>query len=272
MQDLNGARQHQQQVWASGDYAMVERSGVIMSELLCEAVDVRAGQTVLDVACGSGNTALAAARRFCRVTGVDYVPALLEHGRQRAAVERLDISYIEADAVSLPFPDESFDVVLSTFGVMFAPNQERTASELLRVCRRGGKIGLANWTPDGLQAEFFRVVGRHVPPPSSRTPPTAWGTEERLRVLFGNGIASLRAKRQGYVLRYHSPEHWIEYYRTHFGPILTAFDALDEPGKQALAKDLLDILRRRNQSNDGTLVVVAEYLEAVAFRAGISTV
>lgn len=268
MRDVNDTKRHQQQVWASGDYAMVERSGVVMSELLCEAVDLHAGQAVLDVACGSGNTALAAARRFCHVTAIDYVPALLEHGRQRAAVERLEISYVEGDAENLPFPDESFDVVLSTFGVMFAPNQERTAAELLRVCRSGGKIGLANWTPDGLQAEFFRVVARHVPPPSPQKPPTLWGSEERLGELFGTGIASLRAKRQQFVLRYYSPEHWIEYYRTHFGPVLTAFDALDDVGKRALARDLLDVLRRRNQTGDGTLVVVAEYLEAVAVRGG----
>jgi SAM-dependent methyltransferase len=266
--DRQAIKRHQQQVWASGDFAMVERSGVIMSELLCETADLHAGQMVLDVASGSGNTALAAARRFCHVTALDYVSGLLKHGRLRASVERLSVNWVEGDAEKLPFSDESFDAVLSTFGVMFAPDQEQTASELLRVCRPRGRIALANWTPDGLQAEFFQVLTRHIPPQASQKPPALWGTEGRLRELFGNGIASLLTNRRQYVLRYHSPEHWLEYYRAHFGPISTAFDALDDAHGQALARDLLGVLHSRNQSGDQTLVVPADYLEVVALRAG----
>ena len=192
MPDLAAIKARQQQTWATGDFAVVGSLITIVSEQLCEAVDLRAGWVVLDVATGSGNTALAAARRFCEVTGVDFVPALLERGRERAAAERLPVTFLEGDAEALPFPDAAFDAVLSTFGVMFAPNQERAAAELLRVCRPGGKIGLANWTPDGLAAEHFRTVGRHVPPPPGLPPPTRWGTEAGLRELFGDRISALR--------------------------------------------------------------------------------
>src|SRR5438309_2131513 len=266
MPDFAAIKARQQQAWATGDYAMIGHNFVLVSERLCHAVDLRAGQQVLDVATGSGNTALAAARRFCDVTGVDFVPALLERARERAAAERLQIAFHEGDAERLPFPDASFDVVLSTFGAMFAPNQEQAAKELLRVCRPGGKIGMANWTPDSLPGEIFRVTARHVPPPPGLKPAMLWGTEERLRELFGDQVASLRSPRRAFVFRYRSPEHWLEYFRTYFGPTIRAFAALDGAGQAALARDLLDLARRFNRSEDRTLVLPGVHPEVVAVR------
>jgi ubiquinone/menaquinone biosynthesis C-methylase UbiE len=266
MSDLEAIKSRMQETWASGDFAMIGTTNLIVGEMLCEAVDVHPGQKVLDVATGSGNTALAAARRFCDVTGVDFVPALLERGRERAAAERLQIAFREGDAEHLPFPDAAFDVVLSTFGAMFAPNQEQAAKELLRVCRPGGKIGMANWIPDSLPGEIFRVTARHVPPPPGLKPAMLWGTEDRLRELFGDQVVSLRAPRRTFVFRYRSPEHWLEYFRTYFGPTIRAFAALDSAGQAAYARDLLDLTRRFNRSEDRTLVMSGEYLEVVAVR------
>jgi len=264
--DLAAIKQRQQQTWASGDFAMVAAHVTLVGELLCEAVDLRPGEKVLDVATGSGNTAMAAARRFCDVTGIDYVPSLLERARERAAAERLQIGFRDGDAESLPFPDESFDVVLSTFGAMFAPNQEQAASELLRVCRPGGKIGLASWTPDGFIGEIFLATGRHMPPPPGLKPPFRWGTEQGLRELFGERVGSLECERREFVFRYRSPQHWLEFFRTYYGPTLKAFEALDPAGQEALARDLTEVLKRFDQSGGEMLKVPGEYLEVVATR------
>lgn len=264
--DFAAVKQRQQQTWAAGDFSAIGATLQIVSELLCEAVDLRAGQRVLDVATGSGNTALAAARRFGEVVGIDYVPALLERGRARAAVEGLAIELRDGDAEALPFADASFDVVLSSFGVMFAPDQERVARELLRVCRPGGRIGLANWTPDSFIGEIFRVNARYISPPPGLKSPMLWGREERLGELFGDGVSSLALERRRFVFRYRSPEHWLEFFRTHYGPTRKAFEALDPAGQAALESDVLDLLIRFNHADDTTLVVPSEYVEVVATR------
>jgi len=266
--DFAAIKSRQQQSWATGDYGMIGTSLLIISERLCEAVDLRAGQKVLDVATGHGNTALAAARRFCTVIGVDYVPALLERGWERASVEHLPVSFQEGDAEALPFRDATFDVVLSTQGVMFAPNHAQTARELLRVCRPGGKIGLANWTPDGFIGDIFRTVARHMPPQAPLTPATLWGSEAYLRKLFSGAISDLQATRRNFVFRYPSPQDWISFFREYYGPLARAFAALDPAGQDALNRDLLARIAWHNRSGDATMVVPAEYLEAVATRAG----
>jgi SAM-dependent methyltransferase len=264
--ELNAIKEKQQKTWASGNYAVIGNQLVIMGERLCEAVDVHPAQKVLDVATGSGNTAISAARRYCDVTGVDYVPELIEQAKERAGAERLEIAFEVGDAENLPYPDASFDVVLSTVGVMFASDQEKTAEELLRVCKPGGKIGLANWTPDGFIGNMFRAVGKHVPPPPGIKPPPLWGTEERLRELFGEGISSLRATRRSYVFRYLSAEHLIETFRTYYGPVHKAFESLDVAGREALARDLGELLHTWNASGDASIVVPSDYLEVVAVR------
>lgn len=264
--DFNALKSRQQMTWAAGDYTIIGATLPMLSELLCEAVDLHAGQRVLDVATGSGNTALAAARRFCEVTGLDYVPALLEDGRKRASAEKLEVTFVEGDAEHLPFPDASFDTVLSTLGVMFAPNQEQAASELLRVCRSGGKIGLVNWSPDGSLGEMFRTIGKHVPPAPGLKPPMLWGTEERVRELFGNGIASLQVTKRSFFYRYRSIQHWMEVFGTYYGPIVKALQALDATGQHNLRRDLMDLWERYNRATDGTLVAPCDYLEVVAVR------
>ena len=262
--DLAAVKQRQQVTWSSGDFAAVATHVTIVGELLCEAADLRPGWRVLDVATGSGNTALAAARRFCEVTGIDYVPALLERGRERAAAERLTITFREGDAEAIPFEDGAFDAVLSTFGAMFAPDQEKVASELLRVTRPGGKIGMANWTPDGYVGQLFRATGRHVPPPTGLNPPVLWGTEERLRELLGDQIASLATTRRAFVFRYPSASHYREFMQRVYGPTVKAFEALDPAGQDALAHDIEALVQECNRSGDDTVVVPADYLEVVA--------
>jgi SAM-dependent methyltransferase len=221
---------------------------------------------VLDVAAGNGNATLAAARRWADVTSTDYVPALLERGRAKAEAERLPVTFQRADAEDLPFADGSFDVVLSVFGVMFTPNQEQAAQELLRVCRPGGKIGLANWTPDGFIGHLFKTIGKYISPPPGVKPPALWGTEQRLRELFGEGIAELTLNKRFFVFRYRSVEHWLEIFRTYYGPVLKAFAALDAEGQAGLAGDLTNLLERFNTGGTETLTVPSEYLEAVATR------
>lgn len=259
--DYTAIKTRQQAVWASGDYAVIGTMLQIVGENLCEAVDLRAGERVLDVAAGNGNATLAAARRFGRVTSTDYVPALLDRGRERAAAERLDVEFRQADAEALPFDDASFDVVLSSFGVMFTPDQDTAAREMARVAKPGGRIGLANWTPEGFIGQLFKVIGRHVAPPAGLRAPSLWGTEARLKELFpGHGLTLTPRQFQ---FRYRSPEHWLEVFRTWYGPTHRAFAALDPKGQEALAADILDLLGRMNRGGAGTLIVPGDYVEAV---------
>ena len=264
--DLAAIKERQRRAWASGDYTVFGATLLIMSELLCEAVDVRPGQKVLDVATGTGNTALAAARRFGEVTGIDYVPAPLERGRERASAERLPVAFREGDAESIPFPDASFDVVLSTVGVMFAPDQERAAGELLRVCRPGGRIGLANWTPDGFAGELGSLFGGYMPPSPGLKPPTLWGTEGRLRELFGDGAEHLRVVPRSFVFRYRSPLHYLETLQTQLGPTREAFRSLGPAERESLADDVADLVERFNRSGDATMMVPSDYLAVVVTR------
>ena len=264
--DLNAIKARQQKSWSAGDYAVIGTTLVVISEELCEAVDLHAGQSVLDVATGSGNTAIAASRRFCEVTGIDYVPALLEVSRRRTDAEHLHVTFQEGDAENLPFADASFDIVLSTLGVMFAPNQEQTASELLRVCRSGGKIGLANWTPTSFIGDLFRTIGKYVPPAPGLKAGALWGTEGRLHELFGDAIASLKTTTRTFMFRYRSAGHWMEIFSSYYGPIVTALSSLDEAGQQGLTQDIVGLLERYNTASDGTLIVPGEYLEAVALK------
>jgi SAM-dependent methyltransferase len=237
-----------------------------VSETLCEVMDLRAGQKVLDVATGSGNTALAAARRWCDVTGVDFAVSLLERARERAAVERLPITFFEGDAENLRFLNESFDVVLSTFGVMFAPNQAQAANELLRVCRRGGKIGLTNWTPNSFLSQLPRLVSKYITPRAPTPSPFSWGTEEHMRELFKGSVASLHITKRNFMFRNRSPQHFVELFRHHFGPVMNAFNALDSTQQEALARDILAGVSSRNQSGDETLVMPSEYLEVIIMK------
>jgi ubiquinone/menaquinone biosynthesis C-methylase UbiE len=252
--------------WSAGDYGRVGNTILLTAELLCEAVDVRSGQQVLDVASGTGNAALAAARRFANAIATDYVPELLEQARARAAVEGLPLGIQTADAEALPFPDATFDIVLSTFGAMFAPDHAQVARELLRVTRPGGKIGMTNWTPEGFLGDFFRTMGRHVPPPAGLRSPMLWGSEAHLQQLFGDGSAYLAATRRMFVFRQQSPRAWIDYFRTYYGPTLKAFGALEAAAQASLLADLEALIARHNIAGDGTMVVPAEYLEVVAVR------
>jgi len=255
----------QQAMWASGDFAVIGTTLQIVGEQLCETVDLRSGAQVLDVAAGNGNATLAAARRFARVTSTDYVPALLERGRARAIAEGLDVAFEVADAEALPYPDASFDVVLSTFGVMFAPDHDRTASEMLRVCRPQGRIGLASWTPAGFLGDLFRTVAKHVPPLPGVRSPLLWGKPDHLQQLFA-GATSIEHTTRHFAFRYQSAEHFVDVFRTFYGPVLKAFAALDVNGQAALETDLLSLLRSADRGDVSGLVVPAEYLETVITR------
>ena len=264
--DLATIKGRQQKAWSSGDYGKVGVALLVIAELLAEEVDLHPGQRVLDVASGNGNASLAAARRFCEVVGIDYVPMLLDEGRERAKAEGLAVDFREGDAEELPFPDASFDVVLSTMGVMFAPNQHKAAAELLRVVKPAGKIGMANWVPDGYVGDLFRTMGKYVPPPAGLKPPFLWGSEEELRELLGDGISSLQTRRRSFMWRSPSARHHVEFMRGHYGPLCKAFETLDEEGQEALEEDLISLVEHYNRSGDGTAVWPADYLEVVATR------
>ena len=263
--DFAAIKLRQQATWAAGDYAVVGITLQIVGERLCEAIDIRAGERVLDVAAGNGNATLAAARHFAQVTSTDYVGALLDRGRERAAAERLAVTFQQADAEALPFADGQFDAVLSTFGVMFTPNQEKSASELVRVVRKGGRVGLANWTPDGFIGQLFKTIGKHVPPPAGIKSPALWGTEARLAELFPG--QKVKATKQVFTFRYKSPEHWLEMFKTYYGPTNRAFAALDAAKQAALQADIVEVLARMNRGGKETLLIPGEYLEVVVTKA-----
>ena len=259
--DLGALKKKQQAAWSSGDYAVVGTTLQIVGETLCEALDLRAGQKVLDVAAGNGNATLAAARRFCDVVSTDYVPELLERGRERAAAERLDVTFRAADAEALPFDDASFDAVLSTFGVMFVADHQRAAAELSRVTRRGGRIGMANWTPEGFIGQVFKTLGKYMPPPAGVKSPALWGTQARLAEMFAG--AEIDAQPRMFVFRYKSPQHFLDVFRSYYGPMHKAFGALDAEKGKALATDLIALIGEFNRADDGTMAVHSEYLEVI---------
>jgi SAM-dependent methyltransferase len=261
---LAAVKQRQQQAWSSGDFSVVAARIVLTAEHLCDTADLHAGWHVLDVATGSGNAAIAAARLGCTAVGIDYVPALLERGRQRAAAEGLPATFLEGDAEALPFPDDTFDAVVTVFGAMFAPDHRRAAAELLRVSRPGGTVALAAWTPDGFIGEFFRTVAAHVPPPSGVPSPMRWGTERHLRDLFGDGIASLEVAERTFTFRFTSAEEFVAFFRNWYGPTVKAFAALDDSGGEALERDLVALANRFDRLGGGAIAIPAEYTEAVA--------
>jgi ubiquinone/menaquinone biosynthesis C-methylase UbiE len=263
--DLGAVKTRQQATWASGDFAIIGTTLQIVGESLCETADLAAGSRVLDVACGNGNATLAAARRFCNVTGLDYVPALLARAKERAAAERLTVDFVEGDAEALPFEGASFDVVLSTFGVMFAPDQRQAARELMRVVRPGGTIALANWTPEGFIGRLLATVGKHVPPPAGVASPIYWGMETRLAELLP-GVTSLRMERRDFVFRYDSADHFVDVFRTFYGPTHKAFASLDSERQERLANDLRALIATFARSQRHAIAIPAEYVEVVIER------
>ena len=264
--DLAAVKQRQQATWAGGDYAVVGTTLQIVGETLAEAADVRGGERVLDVAAGNGNASLAAARRFAEVTSTDYVPALLNKAAARAAAEGLEMAFQVADVEDLPFADQSFDVVFSTFGAMFAPDHQRTADEMLRVLRPGGRLGMTNWTPESFIGQLFRLIGRHAPPPAGLQSPAAWGTESHCVALFGKRAAAMRCERRHFNFRYRSAAHFVQVFRDYYGPTQKAFAALPPVGQAALEADLLALLARLDTSGGSSLVVPSEYLEVIVTR------
>lgn len=256
----------QQSAWGSGDYGRIGITLQITGEQLCESMDTRSGQSVLDVAAGNGNVTLAAARRFCKVTSTDYVPALLEQSRVRADAEGLAVDYRQADAESLPFADQSFDHVVSTFGVMFAPDQAAAAAELIRVSKPGGTIGMANWTPDGFIGQVFKTIGKYITPPPGVQSPARWGTESFLAEHFGPSSSDIQSTAKVFNFRYHSPAHFMDVFRTYYGPVLKTFEALDAPSRESLHSDLLALIDSLNVAEDGSMVVPSDYLEVVIKR------
>lgn len=265
--DYAAIKAKQQAAWGSGDYAIVGATLNIVGERLAEAADINPGERVLDVAAGNGNATLAAARRFANVTSTDYVGSLLEKGRVRTEAEGMTVEFQQADVEDLPFDDASFDAVVSTFGCMFAPNQARTASEMARVTRPGGRIAMANWTPDSFTGELFRTIGAHVQPPPGLQSPARWGTIEAIEEYFGGSAARIDATPATFMFRYRSVAAWVELFRTYFGPAHKAFEALDPDGQAALAADMTELAERHNTRDDGLMVVPGRYLEVVVTKA-----
>ena len=263
MPDFAAIKTRQQATWSAGNYAIVGTTLQIVGESLCEAVDVKAGEKVLDVAAGNGNATLAAARRFAHVISTDYVPGLLDQGRIRATAEGASVEFRVADAEDLPFAANSFDVVLSTFGVMFTPNQEKAAAEMLRVAKPGGRIGLANWTPEGFIGQLFKTIGKHIPPPAGVKSPAMWGTGPRLQELFGTGAASIKAEPRNFVFRYRDADHMLSTFRTYYGPMLKAFEALPVEKQTGLEADIHDLMETFRRPGTSALVLPSEYLEIV---------
>jgi len=262
--DLTALKTKQQAAWSAGNYGLIGMTLNIVGETLAEALDLRSGQSVLDVAAGNGNISLAAARRWCEVTSTDYAPNLLENGRARAIAEGLpNIDFKEADAEALPFTENSFDAVVSTFGVMFTPDQDKAAAELMRVCKPGGKIGLANWTPEGFIGQVFKTLGKYLPPPAGARSPALWGTRARLVEMFGSEAASIEVETRNFNFRYRSAEHFVEFFKTYYGPMLKAFAALDADKQRSLHDDMVALIERMNAADDGTMIVPSEYLEVV---------
>ena len=264
--DFAAIKQRQQATWASGDFAIIGVTLQMVGEALAEAADIRAHEAVIDIAAGNGNATLAAARRFARVTSTDYVPALLDKGRARAVAEGLAVDFREADAEALPFPDASFDAALSTFGVMFTPDHVRAAGEMLRVVRGGGRIGMANWTPEGLVGQLFKTIARYIPPPAGMKPPPLWGTEDYVRQLFGNEASAIHCERKLFNFRYGSPAHMLQIFRDYYGPVHKAFAALGPDAARTLEQEMLQLLERFNTAGPDTLVAPGEYLEVVITR------
>lgn len=264
--DLAAIKQRQQATWASGDFSIIGVTLQIVGETLAEAADVCAGDDVLDVAAGNGNATLAAARRFARVTSTDYVPHLLDNGAVRARAERLEVRFEAADAEALPYDDQSFDVALSTYGVMFAPDHRKTAQELIRVVRSGGRIALANWTPEGFIGELFRLIARYVPPPAGLQSPMLWGTESHVIELFGHAARDIRCARRNFNFRYRSAAHWIELFRDFYGPTHKVYAALAPERQTSLTRDIAALLERMNTGGTRSLIVPSEYLEVVVIK------
>ncbi len=261
--DLNAVKSKQHAAWSSGDYAIIGVTLQIVGEQLTEAMDLRAGQKVLDIAAGNGNATLAAARRWCDVTSTDYVQALLDRGRKRAEADGLKIDFRIADAEHLPFKANSFDAVVSTFGAMFSPHQESTAAEMLRVCKSRGKIGLANWTPGGFIGRVFKIIGKHLPPPPHVKSPLLWGTREWIEITFEKHSSKIVAEPRMFNFRYRSPQHFLDFFRSYYGPMLKAFEALDAAGQKRLVDDLITLIAELNTSDDDTMIVPGEYLEVI---------
>ena len=265
---LAQVKERQQLMWASGDFHAVATLIQPLADVLCDTVDLQAGWRVLDVACGSGNASIAAARCGCDAVGIDYVPALLARGRRRAEAEGLSVELLEGDAEAIPFPDGSFDAVLSVYRSMFAPNHRQAAKELARVCKPGGRIGLATWTPNGFIGEMLNVVAAHVPPPPGVPSPILWGTESYLRDLFGDQVDTLTSTERTFTFRFRSAEEYVDYFRTYYGPTVKAFETAGTAGADALFGDLVDLVRRYARTTSGPVSIPATYLETVAGRTG----